>query len=131
MKHLLFALVLFAATTVQAQSDKYADAMKKNLEMFDADSTSAHWENLAAAFQRIGDAEKTQWLPYYWERPFFKHDGLGRIRRQTKMRWLQEYWTWQIKLKPWQQQMKTKVKYMYCAIWLTHKKCWLTRRNAG
>ena len=66
MKHALLAAAIFAAFTVHAQSDKYMDAMKKNLESFRADSTQDHWETMAASFQRIGDAEKTQWLPYYW-----------------------------------------------------------------
>jgi hypothetical protein len=49
-----------------AQSDKYEAAMKKNLSMFDSAKTTADYQNLAAAFERIGDAEKTQWLPYYY-----------------------------------------------------------------
>ena len=28
--------------------------------------TTADYQSLAAAFERIGDAEKTQWLPYYY-----------------------------------------------------------------
>ena len=41
-------------------------AMKQSLSMFDSAKTAADFENVAASFQRIGDAEKTQWLPYYW-----------------------------------------------------------------
>lgn len=66
MKQLLFAAALIAAVNVHAQSAKYTDAMKKNLEEFKGDTSQQHYEDLAASFQRIGDAEKTQWLPYYW-----------------------------------------------------------------
>jgi hypothetical protein len=67
MKQLLFAAAVIVSVAAHAQSDKYADAMKKNLSMFDSAKTTADFENIAAGFQRIGDAEKTQWLPYYWQ----------------------------------------------------------------
>jgi len=67
MKQLLFAVVIIASVAAHAQSDKYTDAMKKNLSMFDSAKATADFENIAAGFQRIGDAEKTQWLPYYWQ----------------------------------------------------------------
>jgi hypothetical protein len=63
--NLLLLTVLFAALA-NAQSDKYVDAMKKNLARFDSVKTTAEYQGLAAAFERIGDAEKTQWLPYYY-----------------------------------------------------------------
>ncbi|MEP6467765.1 MAG: hypothetical protein ABJB05_15755, partial [Parafilimonas sp.] len=66
MKQLLLAATLFFSVATQAQSDKYADAMKQTLSMFDSAKTVSDFENMAAAFTRIGDAEKTQWLPYYW-----------------------------------------------------------------
>ena len=67
MKQLLFAVAIIASVAAHAQSDKYTDAMKKNLSMFDSAKATADFENIAAGFQRIGDAEKTQWLPYYWQ----------------------------------------------------------------
>ena len=67
MKQLLLAAAVVLSVAAHAQSDKYTDAMKKSLSMFDSAKTPADFENIAAAFQRIGDAEKTQWLPYYWQ----------------------------------------------------------------
>jgi len=67
MKTIIAAIALLVTVSVNAQSDKYADAMKKNLSMFDSAKTPQDFQNLSAAFERIGDAEKTQWLPYYWE----------------------------------------------------------------
>jgi hypothetical protein len=49
-----------------AQSDKYMEAMKKNLALFDSAKTNADYQALANTFERIGNAEKTQWLPYYY-----------------------------------------------------------------
>lgn len=66
MKTIIAAIALLATVSVNAQSDKYADAMKKNLVLFDSAKTTQDFQNLAAAFERIGDAEKTQWLPYYY-----------------------------------------------------------------
>jgi len=67
MKKFLFVAAIVSSVAVNAQSDKYAGAMKQSLSMFDSAKTAADLENAAASFQRIGDAEKTQWLPYYWE----------------------------------------------------------------
>jgi hypothetical protein len=66
MKKLLFPFVLMLAVAAQAQTDKYVSAMKANLSKFDSAKTIADFESLAAAFTRIGEAEKTQWLPFYW-----------------------------------------------------------------
>jgi hypothetical protein len=66
MKQLLLAAAIIFSVAANAQSDKYVNAMKQNLSLFDSAKTGADLENAAASFQRIGDAEKTQWLPYYW-----------------------------------------------------------------
>ena len=66
MKVLLVIGLLFGAISVHAQSDKYVAAMKKNIELFDSAKTTQDFQTVANNFERIGDAEKTQWLPYYW-----------------------------------------------------------------
>ena len=66
MKQFLLGVAAILAVAANAQSDKYADAMKQNLALFDSGKTTADFENVSASFARIGDAEKTQWLPYYW-----------------------------------------------------------------
>jgi hypothetical protein len=66
MKKLFLISLLFAAICVNAQSDKYVAAMKKNIELMDSAKTTADFQNVSNAFERIGDAEKTQWLPYYY-----------------------------------------------------------------
>jgi hypothetical protein len=68
MKSILFSFLMFGAmvSPVLAQSDKYMTAMKKNLALFDSAKTTADLQTVANTFERIGDAEKTQWLPYYY-----------------------------------------------------------------
>jgi len=66
MKKVVLAVGLLAAMLANAQSEKYVAAMKKNLAMFDSVKTTAEYQALSAAFERIGDAEKTEWLPYYY-----------------------------------------------------------------
>ncbi len=69
MKKTILLIVAAGLATVSfAQNEKYIAAMKKNL----AEADSAFILNdpsrltaATAAFERIGDAEKTQWLPYY------------------------------------------------------------------
>jgi hypothetical protein len=66
MKSIILSAFILCTLTVAAQSDKYVEAMKKNLAQLDAGKTSADFQAAANAFERIGDAEKTQWLPYYY-----------------------------------------------------------------
>ncbi len=66
MKTFIFSFLIFTAVFAHAQNDKYATAMKAALLKLDTAKTTADFENIAASFTRIGDAEKTQWLPYYW-----------------------------------------------------------------
>ncbi|MBI1783242.1 MAG: hypothetical protein HYR66_18040 [Sphingobacteriales bacterium] len=67
MKHLLIAAfaVLFG-TIVNAQSEKFTAAMQKQLILLDSAKSTQDLQAVANAFERIGDAEKTQWLPYYY-----------------------------------------------------------------
>jgi hypothetical protein len=66
MKSILFSFLLLAGLRGLAQSDRYTEAMKKNLALFGSAKTTADYQSLANTFERIGDAEKTQWLPYYY-----------------------------------------------------------------
>jgi len=66
MKPILFTFLLLLAYSSQAQSDRYTEAMKKHLAAFGAAKTTADFQAVANTFERIGDAEKTQWLPYYY-----------------------------------------------------------------
>ena len=66
MTRILTLLFLLAAVGGYAQSEKYVAAMKKNLSQFDSVKTTEQYQALAANFERIGEAEKTEWLPYYY-----------------------------------------------------------------
>jgi hypothetical protein len=66
MKSILFSFMMFGVLVASAQSDKYVAAMQKNLLMFDSAKTTADLLSVANTFERIGDADKTQWLPYYY-----------------------------------------------------------------
>jgi len=62
--HLSLALLITLGAS--AQSDRYAAAMQKNITLLDSAKTIDQLQSLAGTFDRIGDAEKTQWLPYYY-----------------------------------------------------------------
>jgi hypothetical protein len=66
MKSFLLFLITFGTLTTSAQSDKYVAAMEKTFHLFDSAKTTADFLSVANTFERIGDAEKTQWLPYYY-----------------------------------------------------------------
>ena len=64
-KTLLFFGLLISLSGF-AQSDKYTQSMQKNIALLDSAKTTDELLSLAGTFERIGDAEKTQWLPYYY-----------------------------------------------------------------
>jgi hypothetical protein len=66
MQKAILSLVLLITLTAGAQSDKYIQAMQKNIAVLDSAKSTDQLESLASTFERIGDAEKTQWLPYYY-----------------------------------------------------------------
>ena len=66
MKQVLLAATIVFSVAAHAQSDEYTAAMQKNIAQLDSMKTTADYQSLSVAFERIGDAEKTQWLPYYF-----------------------------------------------------------------
>ncbi len=67
---LLAAIICFAsfsfAQSDKSQSDKYTSAMKANIARLDSMMINNNGAEVANNFERIADAEKTQWLPYYY-----------------------------------------------------------------
>ncbi len=64
----LFIAVLFIAVcnSTFAQSEKFVAAMQSKLEGFATAKTAEDFLDLSNAFERIAEAEKTQWLAYYY-----------------------------------------------------------------
>lgn len=64
-------IIFFLATALSlnaafAQSEKYMKKMGEMVPALDSARDAATLENMANTFERVGDAEKTQWLPYYY-----------------------------------------------------------------
>lgn len=66
MKQFLLSMAMLVSVAAFSQTDKYTMAMQKDLAMLDSAKSAADLNAASAAFERVGDAEKTQWLPYYW-----------------------------------------------------------------
>jgi hypothetical protein len=67
MKQLFFILLSIVIVSQGiAQSEKFTKAMTNTIATFDSAKTADDMLASSAAFERIGDAEKTQWLPYYY-----------------------------------------------------------------
>jgi hypothetical protein len=66
-KLIIFSAIILASLTSFSQSEKYTAAMQKNLAAIDSSfKNPASLLTLANNFERIGTAEKNQWLPYYY-----------------------------------------------------------------
>jgi hypothetical protein len=67
MKKVSFILIASLMTIqVFAQSDKYVKKMNELVSQVDSVRDATTLEALVNTFERVGDAEKTQWLPYYY-----------------------------------------------------------------
>jgi hypothetical protein len=65
-KTIVMAMLICLSGFVYSQSPKYEAAMKGNISQLDSMIGKGNYTELANNFERIGDAEKTQWLPYYY-----------------------------------------------------------------
>ena len=65
MKHLLVIISMFFAGMAMSQS-KYEAGMARGLEQFKNAKTVEDMTAASAFFERVGDAEKDKWLPYYY-----------------------------------------------------------------
>jgi hypothetical protein len=66
MRKTVLFLAMLVSLAASAQNDKYTQVMQKNITLLDSAKTIDDLTSLAATFDRIGDAEKTKWLPYYY-----------------------------------------------------------------
>src|SRR5882762_8293330 len=67
MHKMILALALLVTLETSAQKDdKYVQVMQKNITLLDSAKTIDELQSLAGTFDRIGDAEKDKWLPYYY-----------------------------------------------------------------
>lgn len=65
MKQLFVIISMFFFGNLVAQS-KYEAGMGKGFEQFKAAKSADDMSAVSAFFERVGDAEKDKWLPYYY-----------------------------------------------------------------
>ncbi len=65
-KFILAVSILIVSQSIVSAQSKFEGAMAKGLEQMKAAKSSAEVTELSSFFERVGDAEKTQWLPYYY-----------------------------------------------------------------
>ena len=65
-KIFMVAMLTLSMVAVYSQSEKYVKAMEKNIGLLDEAMQKNNFPELANNFERIAEAEKTQWLPYYY-----------------------------------------------------------------
>ena len=65
-KSILMLMAICLVGFSYAQSDKYVSAMKTNIQKLDSARQNNNYAAIANDFTRIAEAEKTQWLPYYY-----------------------------------------------------------------
>jgi hypothetical protein len=68
----------FFYISVKAQSEKYIKVMQEKVSLIEQTRTVEGWQELSNSFERIGEAEKDQWLPFYYA-------ALGRVMMGNMM----------------------------------------------
>jgi hypothetical protein len=63
---ILFTVIFIAVQGFSQPSDKYLKAMQDRVAAIDSSRNPETLMDLSNSFERIADAEKTQWLPYYY-----------------------------------------------------------------
>src|ERR1041385_2511203 len=73
MKNIFFAAVMLISVSVAAQdttkkamNPKFVAAMQKQVDILDTAFAPATLQNCYNAIERISNAEKGEWLPYYY-----------------------------------------------------------------
>jgi hypothetical protein len=68
MKKVIFLLLAICSLQLTAftQSAAYQQKMKETFDLMDSAKTTQDLQEVSAQFERIGDMEKNQWLPYYY-----------------------------------------------------------------
>jgi len=66
MKKLVILALISSSVNLLAQNKKYMDAMEKNVTAVDSSRTIEQLQPLENNFERIANAEKKEWLPYYY-----------------------------------------------------------------
>jgi hypothetical protein len=65
-KYILLLVMITTSLQFFAQSEKYTQKMTDLIAQMDSTIKVDAFNELATSFERIGEAEKTQWLPYYY-----------------------------------------------------------------
>lgn len=68
MKKVIFILfaLLVADFSFAQMPEKFVKAMESNIAKMDSAKTKQDWIDLTSSFEKIADAEKNQWLGYYY-----------------------------------------------------------------
>jgi hypothetical protein len=66
VKYLILTLLFLSSTTIFAQNEKYQRVMQERITAMENINSADGLREISAAFERIADAEKNQWHPYYY-----------------------------------------------------------------
>lgn len=66
MKQLIITLCMFLAVAASAQNEKFIGAMQSRMEAYKTAKAPQDFLDISNAFERIAEAEKNQWLAYYY-----------------------------------------------------------------
>ena len=67
MKKTIIYICFLLSVLVHGQDAKYMLAMQKNVSILDSAKEISSFQNVNNAFERIGNANQTEWLPLYYQ----------------------------------------------------------------
>ncbi len=84
-KSIVVVALMAVAVSAFSQSEKYIQAMQKLVPLVDTTREPSKLLELSNSFERIAEAEKTQWLPYYYAALTRVNYGYGAIDMRNVM----------------------------------------------
>lgn len=84
MKTLFICLGIFIYSAGKSQDPKYMQAMEKYVTLLDSASDVKAFQDANNAFERIGNANQSEWLPYYYQSFCHVMIGLQQLENTKK-----------------------------------------------
>jgi hypothetical protein len=84
MKTTLSLFLCLIAGIINAQDAKYVKAMEKSIAMMDTAKDVSTWQSVNNSFERIANANPSEWLPYYYQS--YAHVMIGMVQEDNAMK---------------------------------------------
>lgn len=84
MKKTIIYFCFLLSSLVNGQDARYMQAMQKNISILDSAKDASTFQNVNNSFERIGNANQNEWLPFYYQSYCFVMIGIQQSENTKK-----------------------------------------------